>query len=131
MYPDDSSPPEGLAAALPRILVLDDEPMLREFVTRCLGAAGYEVVTLSPAHGAVEFVTEARFDLLITNSIMPAQAGAQLVARLRRPFPALPMLHLDDQSHPRGAEFPATVPTLNKPFSNGALQRCVAQLLGQ
>jgi hypothetical protein len=45
-----------------------------------------------------------------------ASSGARPFARLRQLYPSLPMIHLDDQSHRRAVEFPAEVPTLNKPF---------------
>jgi DNA-binding NarL/FixJ family response regulator len=39
--------------------------------------------------------------MIITNSVMPAVNGARLVASLRRQFPAIPVLHLNDQGDPR------------------------------
>ena len=87
-------------ASRARILVLDDEPMIRDFVGRALEGAGYEVVMLSPPLGAVAFLADAHFDLVITNSIMPATSGAKLVAQIRNQFPDVPMIHMDDQSHP-------------------------------
>jgi CheY-like chemotaxis protein len=127
--PTIPAPRNGPAVAPARILVLDDEPMIREFVARSLSEVGYEVVMLSPTYGAVQLVTETHFDLIITNSVMPAASGAQLVARLRSEFPQLPVLHLDDQAHPRPPEFPADVPTLHKPFSHDGLREGVARLL--
>ncbi|HUR94836.1 MAG TPA: response regulator [Gemmatimonadales bacterium] len=120
----------GPRASAARILVLDDEPMIRHIVGRTLEGAGYEVVVLIPPFGATEMLADVHFDLVITNSIMPAESGAQLVARIRREFPQIPVLHLDDQSHELPPEFPADVPRLEKPFSNGTLLREVAQRLG-
>jgi DNA-binding response OmpR family regulator len=98
-------------------------------VARHLSDLGYEVVTLHDPLTALEFVAEGGCDLVITNSVMSGINGAQLVARLRRQFPTLPVLHLDDQAHPRASEFPADVPTLNKSFAHDALRDCVRQLL--
>ncbi len=115
--------------APPRILVLDDEPMLREWVARSLEEVGYEVVMLTPAFGAVKLLGQAYFDLIVTNSVMPAVNGARLVAPLRRQFPHIPLVHLDDQGHPRPQEFPTDVPTLLKPFTQEALLEQVARQL--
>jgi DNA-binding NtrC family response regulator len=112
-----------------RILVLDDEPMIRHFVGRALEEAGYEVVVLSPPLGAVDLLADAHFDLVVTNSIMPAASGAQLVAQIRNEFPDVPVIHMDDQSHPLPPEFPTDVPRLDKPFSNDTLLREVARQL--
>ena len=129
MGSDERGPRRRPEASPARILVLDDEPMIRHFVGRTLETAGYEVVVLTPPSGALGLLADARFDLVITNSIMPAATGAELVARIRKDFPDLPLIHMDDQSHPLPPEFPAEVPMLNKPFSNDALLREVARQL--
>ncbi len=75
MYSEEHGSRRGLQVSPARILVLDDEPMIRHFVSRALEEAGYQVVVLSPPVGALELLADAPFDLVITNSIMPAQAG--------------------------------------------------------
>ena len=90
MYTDEHGSRRGPQASPARILVLDDEPMIRHFVGRALEVAGHEVVLLSPPFGAVELLTDAHFDLVITNSIMPAASGAQLVAQIRKEFSRSP-----------------------------------------
>ena len=112
-----------------RILLLDDEPMIQDFVARALEDAGYEVVILNPPFGAIRLLADAHFDLVITNSIMPAASGAELVARIRTEFPQVPVIHMDDQSHPLPPEFPTDVPRLDKPFSNDTLLHEVARRL--
>ena len=129
MYTDEHGSRRGPQASPARILVLDDEPMIRHFVGRALEVAGHEVVLLSPTSGAVVLLADAHFDLVITNSIMPAASGAQLVAQIRKEFPDLPLIHIDDQSHPLPPEFPTDVPRLDKPFSNDTLLREVARQL--
>ena len=129
MYSDEHGSPRGPQASPARILVLDDEPMIRHFVARALEGAGYEVVILNPPFGAIELLADTRFDLVITNSMMPAVSGAQLVAQIRREFPDLPVIHMDDQAHPLPPEFPSDVPRLDKPFSNDSLLHEVAQRL--
>ena len=129
MYSDEHGPRRGPQASPARILVLDDEPMIRHFATVALESAGYEVVVLSPPSGAMKLLADAPFDLVITNSIMPAASGAQLVAQIRKEFPDLPVIHIDDQSHPLPPEFPTDVPRLDKPFSNDTLLREVARQL--
>ena len=129
MSSDEHGSRRGPEASPPRVLVLDDEPVIRHFVARTLEEAGYEVVVLSPPLGAIGLMADAHFDLVITNSIMPAESGAQLVARIRDEFPDVPVIHMDDQSHPVPRDFPADVPRLEKPFSNDTLLREVARQL--
>lgn len=72
---------------------------------RILGEEGYEVVAL--AHGragltAADTATEG-YNLVVTNSHLPGMTGEQMVRELRRCFPQLPILHLDDLSRPISA----------------------------
>lgn len=112
------------------ILLLDDEPAIRRLVARVLEDAGYEVDTLAEPLAAIEAIAEGGYGLIITNSVMQGPGGARLVAAMRRQYPTLPMLHLDDQSHPRAPEFPADVPTLAKPFERNVLLEAVRGLVG-
>ena len=129
MYSDAHGSRRAPQASLARILLLDDEPMIQHFVARALEDAGYEVVALNPPFGAIRLLADTHFDLVITNSIMPATSGAQLVARIRNEFPDVPVIHMDDQSHPLPPEFPADVTRLDKPFSNDTLLREVVRQL--
>ena len=129
MYFNEHGPRRGPQASPARILVLDDEPMIQHFVSRALEEGGYEVVVLSPPFGAIQLLADARFDLVITNSMMPATSGALLVAQIRNEFPDVPVIHMDDQSHPLPPEFPTDVPRLGKPFSHDTLLCEVARRL--
>ena len=56
-------------------------------------------------------------------------SGSEVIERLHKLFPALPVLHPDDLSPPSGDEFPEHVQTLYKPFSIDTLQDAVRKLL--
>ena len=112
-----------------RILILDDEPAIQNYLTRTLVEVGYRVDTLSDPLTVFEFVQDGEYDLIITNSVMNGVRGARLVARLRRLYPLLPLLHLDDQSQLQEPEFP-DVPTLTKLFRAEVLVSTVRRLLG-
>ena len=68
---------------------------------------------------------ELPYDLVVTNSYMPGLSGEQLIGHLRKLYPGLPILHLDDLAHPIGPNAPS-VPTHYKPFSIDALLEAVA-----
>jgi CheY-like chemotaxis protein len=115
-----------------RILVVDDEPMVRALIARALTDEGYEVVAVANGRAALDAArgAEAGFDLIITNNYMPGLSGAELVARVRKDFPDLPILHVDDITR-RGRlpPLPSDVPTIYKPFSIAALKSAVLGLL--
>jgi CheY-like chemotaxis protein len=115
-----------------RILVVDDEPMVRALIARALTDEGYEVVAVANGKAALDAAqgAQAEFDLIITNNYMPGLNGAELIARVREDFPILPILHIDDITR-RGRipPLPADIPTIYKPFSIAALRTAVAELL--
>jgi CheY-like chemotaxis protein len=116
-----------------RILVVDDEPMVRALIARALTDAGYEVVAVANGRAALDAAqgAEVGFDLIVTNSYMPGLTGAQLVSRVREDFPDLPILHVDDIGR-RGrlGDLPSDIPTIYKPFSIASLKEAVRKLLG-
>ena len=116
----------------PRILVVDDEPMVRALITRILSDEGYQVVAVTDGSAALAAAREPNggFDLIVTNNYMPGLNGAELIARVREDFPSLPVLHIDDISRKRiDKRLPEDVPTVYKPFSVATLREAVRKLL--
>jgi CheY-like chemotaxis protein len=117
-----------------RILVVDDEPMVRALIARALTDEGYEVTAVANGQAALEVARGAQieFDLIVTNNYMPGLTGPELIARIRQDFPSLPILHIDDISRKRAVQsLPEDVPTVFKPFSVAALQAAVRALLSR
>jgi CheY-like chemotaxis protein len=115
-----------------RILVVDDEPMVRALITRALSDAGYEVVAVANGRAALDAArgAEVSFDLIVTNNYMPGLNGPELIARVRQDFPSLPILHIDDISRKRlDKGLPEDIPTVYKPFSVTTLRDAVRRLL--
>jgi two-component system, sensor histidine kinase and response regulator len=72
---DDKSPPERLA----RILVVDDETAHMEALCDTLRNHGYETVGFTRARAALERLRGERFDLLLTDMMMPEMGGIDLL----------------------------------------------------
>jgi two-component system cell cycle sensor histidine kinase/response regulator CckA len=82
-----------------RVLVVDDEPQICEFVSRVLDDAGYQVTTAGDGPGAIALVAERGApDLLLTDFRMPQMNGDELAARLRQSLPDLKVLYLTGYS---------------------------------
>jgi CheY-like chemotaxis protein len=78
----------------PRVLVVDDELQVRDFVSRVLEIAGYRVTTAENGVAAVAVVSkEGPPDLLLTDLKMPQMDGDELAARLRQATPDLKVLY--------------------------------------
>jgi DNA-binding response OmpR family regulator len=119
-----------VSARAPRVLVVDDEPAVRELLIRALGLAGYDVVAVRDGEAGLAAARGADlpYDLVVTNSYMPGLSGEQLIGHLRKLYPGLPILHLDDLAHPIGLNA-GSVPTLYKPFSIDVLLEAVARCM--
>jgi CheY-like chemotaxis protein len=117
-----------------RILVVDDEPMVRALITRALTDEGYEVIAVANGRAALDAArgAEIGFDLIVTNNYMPGLSGPELVSRIRQDFPDLPILHIDDIAR-RGriGQLPTDIPTIYKPFSIATLRDAVRKLIAQ
>jgi CheY-like chemotaxis protein len=78
-----------------RILIVDDEFSVREFVSRVLHDAGYATATAVDGAGAMRIASSSGpFALLLTDIMMPHMNGDELAIRLRRSEPAIKVLYL-------------------------------------
>lgn len=120
---------------MPRILVVDDEPMLRRLAGRALREAGYVVVEAADGQAGWERAqsTSEPIEVVVTDSRMPNMAGPELVRRLLELNPALAIVQLSgSQSNKElAAQLPSNVRTLFKPFDLQDLVRTVGELLNR
>ena len=79
-------------STMPRILLIDDDHLLRSVVAKALGHAGYTVVQAGDGRQGVELARVTPVDLVITDLIMPVQEGMETIMVLRREQPELPII---------------------------------------
>ena len=115
--PHDEAPRAPAARCAETILLIDDEPVIRQLMAKALSDAGYRV--LEGEHGAHALRLFAReraaVDLLVTDMRMPVMGGAELVAALQEENPALPVLCIT--GYPLSVPADLSTHTLYKPFS--------------
>ena len=76
-----------------RILVVDDEQSMREFLSICLGRAGHEVTTVGGGTAAMAAIDAQAFDLVITDLTMPQVGGMDVLRHaMRRDAPPLVLM---------------------------------------
>jgi DNA-binding response OmpR family regulator len=85
----------------PRILVVDDEPSVRELLERILRSRGFEVKTADGGEEGLELAQRERFDLILLDVMMPGVDGKEVCARLKvspstAPVPIIFVTALDD-----------------------------------
>ena len=95
--PAQSEPGHGA-----RILVVDDEDLVREVAARSLEQAGFRVQRARNGSEALQILESSeRFDLLVSDVVMPVMGGRELGQRLAGSHPALPIIWMS--GHPREA----------------------------
>jgi putative nucleotidyltransferase with HDIG domain len=70
-----------------KVLAVDDEPSILSLVERVLVKQGYKVKSASSAQNALEILTEEKFDLLLTDIVMPGMDGLELLQKVRERRP--------------------------------------------
>jgi PAS domain S-box-containing protein len=116
------------------VLVVDDEPAIREVAHRVLTSAGYQVVTAAHGPEAVGLLgnPELAVDMVLTDVVMPGMTGAAFLAQAHAMRPGLPILFMSGYEQQDVAEegWPdLEAQVISKPFSRGALLAKVAQML--
>ena len=88
------SSPAGRATPEARLLVVDDEPNIRELLSASLRYAGFEVATAADGQQALALADSFRPDLLVLDVMMPGLDGFGVVRRLRQAGRHTPVLFL-------------------------------------
>ncbi len=131
-----ASPPA--VATTPRgtetVLVVEDDPQVRDITVRSLRSGGYRVLVAGAGHEAFEIAAgeRGRLRLLVTDVIMPGLDGRAVANELRRHHPDLRVLyvsgHAQDVIAKRGVLEPG-IELLPKPFTASSLLARVRAVL--
>ena len=115
-----------------RILVVDDEPKICEFLGILLGREGYKTDSAYSAAEALARIEQNSYDLVLTDLKMPGMDGFELITRLKKIRPDLPVIMITGY---------ATVETavqalrygvddyVTKPFNIDELRKVIARSL--
>jgi signal transduction histidine kinase len=127
---DDAAPREEEPAAEPtehetvRVLVVDDEEMVRSIVTQLLSLNDHEVDRASSGSDALDQFEKRHYDIVFTDFGMPEMTGAELARRLREKNPDLPVILLTGYTDTEEA-VDAVDDILSKPFKLEELEATI------
>ena len=116
-----------------RILVVEDEPGVRDFVKRGLLSVGYDVATAEDGEQALARLQKDSFHLMVTDIIMPGLDGIALALKAAKDYPDLKIMMMSGYAneHQRSHNLEALIHTvLAKLFSLAALLSAVEDALG-
>ena len=118
------------------ILIIDDDPIMREALAEILEGEGYGVRKAANGSAGLAAVRFAAPALVITDIHMPETNGAMVIAKLKEQYPGVPVIAISglfNSGHGLDAEAAIALGAaraLAKPFKCGDLLRAVADLLG-
>jgi two-component system response regulator PilR (NtrC family) len=75
-----------------RLLIVDDEQGMRDFLSIMLKKEGYSVALADSAEKASEFVERGDFDLIISDIAMPGQSGLEVLRQAKEANPDTPVI---------------------------------------
>jgi DNA-binding NtrC family response regulator len=115
-----------------QILVVDDEPGIRQLLHRVLSEDQYEVTTAGTTREALQELEAHPFDLAIIDLLLPDVDGLALAEAIRMLDPGTPVILITAYGTPAFesiASHPAISHYLHKPFSIDRLQELVRQII--
>ena len=121
-------------AALQTVLLVEDEPAVRDVACEFLTAAGYRVLAAEDGERAMQIAArDATIEILITDIVMPRMRGPELARELLRWKPGLKVVYMSGYLEPGEADgdFLKDAFFLNKPFSRDLLLNQIAEALRQ
>ncbi len=125
---------ELLADGIETILLVDDEPMVRDIAARTLRSQGFQILEAGNGVEALRIYSEwpGKIDLLVTDVIMPMMGGEELAQKLRAIEPALKIVYMSGYTAntllQQGA-FESHVNLISKPFTAAGLANFVRKTL--
>jgi len=118
-----------------RVLLIDDDPMVRSVLCGALEAAGFSLVQAKDAASAMERLRQGDpFDILVSDLSMPGVNGLSLIRAAQRARPGIPAILLtgyvtDAVSLALGTAFDGPFSVLRKPITGAALAEQIAVML--
>jgi two-component system cell cycle sensor histidine kinase/response regulator CckA len=131
--PDAPAATRGPAAG--RILLVEDDDLIRRMLVGALGAAGYEVVQARSGDEALELWELGRgsFDVVVSDVVMPGISGLELTERLAREQVGMPIVLMSGLADQEGdpARLPPAATFLHKPFTPDDLLHAVGEAVSR
>lgn len=116
------------------VLILEDEPAMREVTRRILSRNGYNVFAAASGREAIEIVASypGDIDVLLTDVIMPHMLGQEAAERIRALRPGVKVLFMSGHTHgllDTQGVVEAGINLLEKPFTGASLLTTLGQVI--
>lgn len=116
-----------------QVLVLDDEPMIAEYLADMLAIHGFQTTVKTDSEEMLQLFRNnpGKFDLLITDQTMPGLTGIELIKQLRQIRPGFPVILCSGYSEDISATVVEDMGIFyqTKPIDSGKLVRSIVEIL--
>jgi DNA-binding response OmpR family regulator len=118
-----------------RILLIDDDDDVRSMLRQTLAHFGHEVIEARNGKEGLDFFSDARADLVITDIVMPEKEGLEVLKALRAREPGVKVIAISGGGRQRASEnlnmarLLGAAKVLSKPFSSEVLMAAVNELV--
>ncbi|MEQ1759058.1 MAG: ATP-binding protein [Vicinamibacterales bacterium] len=118
--------------ARPRVLLVDDEPAVRDLLAHCLELEGYEAVVAATGQEAIDLIGRhtGALDALVTDVNLPDFPGQVVAAEMLRRSPGIGVVLISGSSEGVSRDACPSAPLLMKPFSLADFKRAIASAVG-
>lgn len=120
-----------------RILIIEDDEVVREYLESVLSRAGYQCLSANNGRTGVELFNSNPTDLVITDIIMPEKDGIETIMDLRRKNSQLKVIAIsgggraEPENYLHSAKLLGANRTMKKPFTNEEMLEAIRELLGE
>jgi len=114
-----------------RILIADDEEIVRTLLAEALQFYGYEIDVVEDGVEAMSHIEQKSYDLVITDYVMPKMDGLELTRRIKAKYPHIPILIITGKAPVRDLLKYGATACIMKPFKIFELHNIVKIILGQ
>ena len=117
-------------AETPRILIVDDDPQIRAYLSLTLESVGYAVNTAGSGRDAIALCLMQAFDVVLSDVMMPAMNGHQLTQWVSAHYPTIRTALMSGYGAVREEySLPPECPLIAKPFRPDEIVSFVGQVL--
>jgi signal transduction histidine kinase len=123
-----TDPTQPTEQPMPHILVVDDDPEIRDMVTLCLQKSYFRITCAENATEACKLLVLEQFDAVISDVMMPGEDGIAFLGRVHESWPDLPVILMTGHAQLQmavNAIKNGAFDFVHKPFDFGLLRKIV------